>query len=57
MHINLFFDQYFNFFSTKNKTNKNVLNLINLDGLEAFRRQILGTLLEIWVNNFEFDVI
>ena len=52
-----FFDHYFNFLSAKTKINKNVLNLINLDGLEAFKRQTPGTLLEIWVNNFEFDVI
>ena len=57
MHMNLFFDHYFNFLSAKTKTNKNELNLINLDGLEAFKRQTPGTLLEIWVNNFEFDVI
>ena len=35
MHMNLFFDHYFNFLSAKTKINKNVLNLINLDGLQV----------------------
>ena len=34
-----------------------MLNLINLDGFEAFKRQTPGTWLEICVNHFEFDVI
>ena len=34
-----------------------MLNLINLDGFEAFKRQTSGTWLEICVNHFEFDVI
>ena len=33
--MNLFFDHYFNFLSAKTKINKNVLNLINLDGLQV----------------------
>ena len=57
MHMSLFFDHYFSFLSGKTKINKNVLNFINLDGLEAFERQTPGTWLEIWVNYFEFDVI
>ena len=40
------------FWLIKLKTNKNVLNLINLDRLEAFKRQTPGTWLEIWVNHF-----
>ena len=43
MHMSLFFDYYFNFLSGKTKINKNVLNLINLVGLEAFERQTPGT--------------
>ena len=43
MHVDLSFDNYFNFLGAKTKLNKSVLNLINLDGLEAFKRQILGT--------------
>ena len=39
MHMNLFFDHYFNFLSAKTKINKKLLNLINLDGLETFKRQ------------------
>ena len=57
MHINLCFYHSFNFLSAKTKMNKNVLNLINVDGLKAFKRQIPGTWLEICVNHFEFDVI
>ena len=57
MHMDLFFDHYFNFLGAKTKINKNVLNLINLDGLEAFKRQTPGAWLEIWVNHFWFDVI
>ena len=55
--MSLFFDHYFNLLSAKIKINKNVLNFINPDGLEAFERQTTGTWLEIWVNHFEFDVI
>ena len=43
MHMNLFFDHYFNFLSAKTKINKNVLSLINVDGLEAFKRQTPDT--------------
>ena len=57
MHMDLFFDHYFNFLGVKTTINKNLLNLINLDGLEALKRQTPGTRLEIWLNNFEFDVI
>ena len=35
MHIDVFFDHYFNFLGAKIKINKSVLNLINLDGVEA----------------------
>ena len=52
-----FFDHYFNFLGVKTTINKNLLNLINLDGLGALKRQAPGTRLEIWLNNFEFDVI
>ena len=41
--MDLFFDHYFNFLSAKTKINKIKLNLINLDGLEALKRQIYGT--------------
>ena len=57
IHMNLFFDHYFNFLSAKTKINKNELNLINLDGLEALERQSPGIWLGIWVNHFEVDVI
>ena len=41
--MSLFFDHYFNLLSAKIKINKNVLNFINPDGLEAFERQTTGT--------------
>ena len=43
MHMNLFFDHYFNFLGAKTEINKNELNLINLYRLEALKRQLLGT--------------
>ena len=43
MNGSLLFYHYFNFLSAKPKINKNVLNLINLDGLEAFKRQKYDT--------------
>ena len=57
MHMNVFFNHYFNFLSVKTKINKNVLSLINLEGFEAFKRQAPDTWLEICVNHFDFDVI
>ena len=57
MSLNLFFDHYFNFLSAKTKIKKKELNLINLDGLEALKRETPGTWLRIWVNQFEADVI
>ena len=55
--MNLFYNHYFNFLSVKTEINKNVLNLIHLDGFEAFKKQTPGTSLEICVNHFDFDVI
>ena len=43
MDLDLFFDNYFNFVNAKTEINKNELNLIYLDGLEALKRQSLGT--------------
>ena len=42
MHLDLFFDHYFNFLSTKPEIYENEFNLINLDGLEVLKRQIPG---------------
>ena len=42
MHVDLFFDLYFNFLSVKteiNKKNNKRLNLINLEGLDALKKQ------------------
>ena len=57
MHMNLFFDHFFNFLSAKTKINKNVVNLINLDGLEAVKRQKYDTGIAMWLNHFENHVI
>ena len=43
VHMDLCFDHYFNFLTAKTKTNKNEFHLINLDGLEALKRQTPGT--------------
>ena len=37
MCVDLFFDHYFNSLSVKTEINKNELNLVNLDGLEALK--------------------
>ena len=42
MHVDLFFDLYFNFLSVKTEINKNDnkrLNLINLEVSDALKRQ------------------
>ena len=44
MHVDLFFDHYFNFLSVKNEINKkNRLKLTNLEGLESLEKQKYGT--------------
>ena len=57
IHVDLFFDHYFNFLIAKTELNKNELKLINLDVLEALKRQICGTWLGIWPSHFEISVI
>ena len=57
IHMNLFFDHYFNFLSAETKINKKVLNLINLDRLEAFKRHKYHTWIAMWLDHFENDVI
>ena len=49
IHVDLFFDHYFNFLSAKTEINKRELNLINLDGLEALGRQICSTFGTVWI--------
>ena len=56
MNVDLFFDHYFNFLSTKTEIYKNEFNLINLDRSEVFK-QITGTWLGIWLNRIEIYVI
>ena len=57
MHVNLIFDHYFIFLSVKTDTNKNGLNLINLEVSEAVKRDIPATRLAMCLNHFDFDVI
>ena len=60
MHVDLFFDPHFNFLSVKteiNKKNNKRLNLINLEGSDALKRQKYDTWIAVWLNNFENDVI
>ena len=51
------FDHYFNFVSTKTEIYKYEFNLINLDGLEALKKQLTVTWLGIWLNHIEMYVI
>ena len=53
MNVGLFFDNHFNFFSTKAKINKII---INLDGLKALKRQIPDVWLKICLSHFEIGV-
>ena len=60
MHMDLFFDLCFNFLSVKteiNKKNNKRLNLINLEGSDALKRQKYNTWIAMWLNHFENDVI
>ena len=57
MNVELLFDHYFKFLSTKTEIYKSDFNPINLDGLEALKGQIPGTWLEIWLNRIEIFVI
>ena len=60
MHEDLFFDLYFSFLSVKtkiNKKNNKRLNLINLEGSDALKRQKYDTWIAMWLNHFEHDVI
>ena len=43
MHEGLFFDHYFSCLSVRTDINKNGLDLLNLEGSEAPKRQIPGT--------------
>ena len=60
MHVDLFFDLYFNFLSIKteiNKKNNKRLNLINLEGSDALKKQKYETWTTMWLNRFENNVI
>ena len=60
MHVNLFFGLYFNFLIVKteiNKKNNKRLNLINLEGSDALKRQKYDTWIRMRLNHFENDVI
>ena len=57
INVDLFFDHYFKFLRIKTEIYKSDFNLINLDGLEALKRQIPGILLGIWLNHIEIYAI
>ena len=60
MHVDLFFSLCFNFLSVKtgiNKKNNKRLNLINLEGSDALKRQKYDTWIAMWLNHFENNVI
>ena len=60
MHADVFFDLYFNFLSVKteiNKKNNKRLNLINLAGSDALKKQKYDTWIAMWLNHFENNVI
>ena len=57
MNVDLFFNLYFKFLRTKTEIYKSDFNLINLDGLEAVKRQIPGILLGIWLNHIKIYAI
>ena len=59
MHMDLFFDLYFNFLSVKieiNKKHNKRLDLINLEGSDALERQKYDTWIAMWLNNFQNNV-
>ena len=58
--MDVFFDLYFNFLSLKteiNKKNNKRLNLINLEGSDALKKQKYDTWIAVWLNHFENNVI
>ena len=58
--MDVFFDLYFNFLSLKteiNKKNNKRLNLINLEGSDALKKQKYDTWIAMWLNHFENNVI
>ena len=60
MHVDLFFDLYFNFLSVKTEINKNNnkrLKLVNLEESDALKRPKHDTRLAMWLDHFEIDVI
>ena len=59
MHVDLFFDLFFNFLGVKTEVNNNNkrLNLINLKRSDALQRQKFDTWLAMWLDSFGIDVI
>ena len=60
MYMDLLFDPYFNFLTVKteiNKKNNKRLNLINLEGSDALKRQKYDTWIAMWLDHFANDVI
>ena len=58
MHVDLFFDHYFNFLSVKtNWHNEKDIKLINPGGSKVFKTQIPATRSGMWLSDFELDVV
>ena len=57
MHVDLCFDHIFNCLSIKTGINRNGLNLIYSEGLNALKTQLAAAWLAMWLNHCNFDVI
>lgn len=53
MHVDLFFDDYFNFLSIKTEINRDGLNLKKLEGSEVLKTWLPAPWLGIWLNHFK----
>ena len=56
MHVDLYFDHYFNCLSVKTDIRKNGFNLYS-ERLKAFKTQIAAAWFAMWLNRFEIDVV
>ena len=57
VHVDLCFDHIFNCLSIKTGINRNGLNLIYSEGLNALKTQLAAAWLAMWLNHCNFDVI
>ena len=56
MNVEMFFVHYFKFLRTKTEIYKCDFKLIDLDRLEALKRQIPGILSGVWLNHINIYV-